>query len=418
MKLLIKSATIIAPNHALHRQKRDLLIVDGLLTKIEKSIEKEDDYQEITFPDLHISIGWMDASVSFGEPGYEERETFQNGLKVAAKSGFTAIALNPNTYPVADNSGSMSFIKLKSQHAPVDVYPIGSFTNSFNGSDMAELYDMHQSGAIAFYDYKKPIQNANLLKMGMLYCQSFDGLLMSFPQEFSTSYDNKANESGFTLSLGFEGSPSLSEELQIGRDLMLLEYTDGKLHIPTISTERSLLLIKEAHKKGLNVSCSVTPHHLSMTDEMLENFNSNYKVNPPLRNSNDLIVLQKGVKDGIIAMIVSDHAPIDLDNKNKEFSYAKHGTLGMESFFGTLNSILELDDFIEAITSNPRLIFKISIPKFEVGCKANYTLFNPNGEWIFSENDIFSTTKNSAFIGRKMKGKVYGIINNNQLVLV
>lgn len=417
MKLLIKSATIIAPNHPLHRQKRDLLIVDGMIAKIEKSIENKDAIQEISFPDLHISIGWMDASVSFGEPGFEERETIENGLKVASKSGFTAIGLNPNSNPVVDNSGSVSFINLKSQNAPVDVYPIGSFTKSFNGSDMAELYDMKQNGAIAFYDYKRPIQNANLLKMGMLYCQSFDGLLMSFPQDISTSYGNKANESGFTLSLGFEGSPSLSEELQISRDLMLLDYTEGKLHIPTISTEKSLKLIKDAHKKGLNVSCSVTPHHLSMTDEMLENFDTNYKVNPPLRTNIDLKALQKGVKDGNISMIVSDHAPMDIDNKLKEFSYAKHGTLGMESLFGAVNAVLELDDFIEAISVNPRIIFKIPLPDFEVGSQANFTLFTPKGEWIFSENDILSTTKNAAFIGRKMKGKVYGIVNKNQFVL-
>lgn len=417
MNILIKSAAIIAPNQPLHTKKRDILIKNGIIEKIAKNIENEQHIQEISLPNLHISMGWMDSSVSFGEPGYEERETLENGLNVAAKSGFTAIGLNPNTNPVVDNSGGVNFLKHKSQHHAVDVYPIGAFTQNFNGNDMTELFDMKQNGAIAFYDYKKPIQNANLLKMGMLYVQSFDGLLMSFPQEISTSYGNKANESAFTLSLGFEGSPSLSEELQIIRDLHLLEYSEGKLHIPTISTEKSLKLIKEAHKKGLNVSCSVTSHHLTLTDEELENFDANYKVNPPLRSEKDLKALQKGLKEGTIAILTSDHQPMDIDNKKKEFSYAKHGTIGMESFFGVVNSVLELDDFIESITVNPRMIFKLPISEIKEGEKANLTLFNPEKEWIFSQKDILSTSKNSAFIGKKMKGEVYGIIHKQQLIL-
>jgi len=417
MDILIKSATIIDPNNSLHRQKRDLLIINGIIKKIAKTIENDAQYQELILPNLHISIGWMDSSVSFGEPGFEERETIENGLKVAAKSGFTAIGLNPNTNPMIDDSSGVNYLIFKSSHSAVDVFPIGSFTKSANGTDMAELFDMKQNGAIAFYDYKKPIQNANLLKMGLLYLQSFEGLLMSFPQEFMTSYGSKANESPFTLSLGFEGSPSLSEELQVARDIQILEYTDGKLHIPTISTERSLKLIKEAHKKGLQVSCSVSAHHLVLTDETLENFETNYKVNPPLRSEKDIKALQKGVKDGTIALITSDHQPIDIDNKKKEYSYAKHGTIGLESFFGAVNSVLELDDFIDCMTINPRVIFKLPVPTIAEGVLANLTFFNPVEESVFTEKDLLSTSKNAAFIGRKMKGTVYGIFNKGVLML-
>jgi dihydroorotase len=417
MNYLIKSATIIAPQHDLHRQKRDLLIVDGVIQKMAQKIENMEAYPEIILPNLHISIGWMDPSVSFGEPGYEERETLENGLRVAALSGFTAIGLNPNSNPMIDDSSGVNYLKFKSQDAATEVHPIGCFTKSANGSDMAELYDMKQNGAIAFYDAKKPIQNANLLKMGLLYCQSFDGLLMSFPQEMTTSYGNKANESAFTLSLGFEGTPDLSEALQVSRDLQLLEYTEGKLHIPTISTEKSVKQIKEAHKKGLQVSCSVAAHHLVLTDAELENFDTNFKVNPPLRNEKDLKALQKGVKEGTIALLTSDHQPLDIDQKMKEFSYAKFGSIGLESFFGAVHTVLELDEIIECITTNPRVIFKLPLPEIKEGAEANLTLFDPDKKWVFTEKDILSTSKNAAFLGKQMKGCVYGIVRGNSVVL-
>jgi dihydroorotase len=417
MNILIKSAVIIAPNNPLHRKKRDILIVDGIIENIAENIKNEKDTQEVRFPNLHVSLGWMDSSVSFGEPGYEERETIENGLKVAALNGFTAVALNPNSNPMTNDSGGVNFILRKGEKSATDVFPIGCYTKDANGSDMNELYDMKQNGAIAFYDFKKPIQNANLLKTGLLYLQSFDGLLMSFPLEASTAYGSKANESGYTLSLGFEGTPAMSEELQISRDLQILEYTEGRLHIPTISTERSVKLIRDAHKKGLNVSCSVSAHHLTLIDEELENFDTNYKLNPPLRSEKDIKALQKGVKDGTIALVTTDHQPIDIDNKKKEFSYAKHGTVGLESFFGAVHSVLDLDDFIETITINPRVIFKLPEPEIKKGAKANLTLFNPDVQRVFTEKDILSTCKNSAFLGKKLKGEVYGIVNKNQLVI-
>ena len=416
MNLLVKSATIIAPQSPLHRKKRDLLIERGMIKKIASSIDNVNHVKVFERPNLHVSIGWMDSSVSLGEPGYEERETIENGLQVAAKSGFTAIGLNPDTNPVMDQSSTVKFVKNRVSHHPTEVFPIGSFTLGANGVDMAELYDMSQHGAIAFYDYKKPITNANLLKMGMLYVRSFDGLLMSFPQEPSTAYEGKANESGFTLNLGFEGSPNLSEELQLSRDLFLLEYTDGKLHIPTISTEKGVKLIADAQKKGQRVSCSVATHHLFLTDHELEEYDTRYKVNPPLRSEKDRKALINGIKKGTISIITSDHRPMDIEQKKKEFSYAKHGTIGMESFFGAINKIMDLDDWISCVTTNPRVIFKIPVPEITEGATANLTLFNPKGDYTFEKEHILSTSDNSAFVGKQLKGQVYGVYNNNQLI--
>ncbi len=209
----------------------------------------------------------------------------------------------------------------------------------------------------------------------------------------------------------------MAEHLQIARDLFLLEYTGGKLHIPTISTKKSVLLIKEAKKKGLDITCSVAAHHLVLTDDELPDFDSRYKVNPPLRSNEDTKALIKGVTSGVIDIITSDHNPIDIENKKVEFSEAKDGTIGLESMFGAVNSVLETTDFIEAITYNPRKRFDITVPKIEEGSQADITLFNPEGNHTFSIADILSTSKNSIFIDKKLKGKAYGVFANNQLIL-
>jgi len=417
MNLLIKSAIIIDKNNPLHRKKRDILIEKGILTKIGLAIKTDKKIQELKLPNLHVSIGWFDSSVSFGEPGFEERETLDNGLQTAAKSGFTGIALNSNTHPVTDNRASVSYLKSKSEMYATELFPIGSLTNKAAGTEMAELYDMQQAGAMAFSDYKKAVKNPILLKVCLQYAQAFDGLIMSFPQEDLIANNGIANESETTIQFGLKGNPNLAEELQIVRDLYLLAYTGGKLHIPTISTAKSVKLIQEAQKKGLAVSCSVSAHHLTLTDAELANFNADSKVLPPLRTLKELKALRKGVKNGIITSITSDHQPIDIENKKKEFAHAKSGTIGLESFFGSINSVLELDDFIDSITYNPRSIFGLDTVQIKEGMPANLTFFNPDIAWTFTEKDIKSTSKNSVFLGRKLKGKAYGIFNKNQLVL-
>jgi dihydroorotase len=276
---------------------------------------------------------------------------------------------------------------------------------------------MQQAGAIAFGDYKKAVNNPILLKVSLQYAQAFNGLIISYPENVLIANKGLANESKTTIKFGLKGIPNLAEELQITRDLYILEYTGGKLHIPTISTAKSVKLIKEAQKKGLNVSCSVSAHHLCLTDSELKNYDTNYKVKPPLRTSKDIKALQKGVKDGTINMIVSDHFPLDIENKKKEFAHAKSGTIGLESFFGAVNSVLDLSEFIKKITEEPRNIFGVETPQIKVGHQANLTFFNPKINTTFTEKDILSTSKNTAFLGKELKGVVYGIFNNNQLVI-
>ena len=345
--VLIKKATIIDSESPFHNQQKDILIENGTIKNIADDLSKESHDTLVTMNDLHVSQGWFDSSVSFGEPGYEERETIANGLKVAAKSGFTAVALQPNSFPVIDNQSQVKFVLERAKNQATTLFPIGALTKNSEGTDLAELFDMKNSGAIAFGDYKKAQQDANLQKIALQYVQDFDGLVISFCQDNSLKGKGIVNEGVVSTKLGLKGIPTLAEELQIARNLFLLEYTGGKLHIPTISTAKSVALIKEAKKKGLQVSCSVSAHHLTLVDDELQFFDSKVKVTPPLRTKADTKALQKGLKDGIIDMITSDHNPIDTEHKKLEFSLSKDGTIGLESLFGAVNTVLDLETTIK-----------------------------------------------------------------------
>ncbi|GFZ84697.1 dihydroorotase [Aquaticitalea lipolytica] len=416
MNVLIKSATIVDSKSDFHNQTLDILIERGVITQISKQIKNPKNYKEIKLDNLHISQGWFDSSVSFGEPGYEERETIENGLKTAALSGFTSVAVNPNTNPVIDSNSDVSFLKGKANGNAVALYPIGALTKESKGEDLAELFDMKNAGAIAFGDYQKPICNPNLMKLALQYASNFEGLVYSFPQESRISGLGVMNENVTSTSLGLKGNPTLAEELQIVRDLFLLEYTGGKLHIPTISTAKSVELIREAKQKKLNVSCSVAIHNLVLTDDELHTFNTNLKVLPPLRTKDDCNALIEGLKDGTIDMVTSDHNPIDIEHKKIEFDYAKYGTVGLESAFGALNTVFTIKKTIDLLTKGKER-FGISSHSISVGNKADVTLFNPNIEHSFTKENIYSASKNSIFEQHKLKGKVYGILSNNQLIL-
>jgi dihydroorotase len=416
MKTIIRNATIIDTKSPFHNKTVDILIADGCILKIENKIVNPDNYQEIQLHNLHVSPGWFDSSVSLGEPGFEDRETIENGLKVAAKSGFTGIALQPNSYPIIDNQSQVHFVKSKGQSAATELFPIGALTKESEGKDMAELFDMKNAGAIAFGDYNRSLENANLLKIALQYTQDFDGLVIAFSQDEKIKGNGVANEGVISTRLGLKGIPNLAEELQVARNLFLLEYTGGKLHIPTISTAKSVALIQEAKAKGLNASCSVSVQNLVLTDVKLEEFDTRYKVSPPLRTEADRLALIEGVKNGTIDMITSDHNPIDIEHKKMDFDTAKSGTIGLESAFGALLTVLTVATVIDKLTA-ARSIFGLDIPSITEGAKANISLFNPEGKSIFTTENILSKSKNSAFIGSEIKGKVYGIINQNQLIL-
>ena len=411
MNILLKSAKIIDNTQkGLHLKIRDILIKNGTIEKIASKIEPESKTKIVEFDNLHVSIGWFDSSVSFGEPGYEERETIANGLYTAAKSGFTDVVLNPNGHPVPDSSSDVVFLKNAAKDQPTNLYPLGTLTVKGEGEDLAELYDMKNAGAVGFYDYKNPLKNSNLLKIGLQYTQNFDGLLLSYPLDAKIAGKGIVNEGEISTKLGLKGIPALAEELQLARDLFILEYTGGKLHIPTISTANSVKIIADAKKKGLDVTCSVAIHNLFYTDDVLEDFDSSYKVMPPLRTTKDSKALIKGLKKGTIDFVTSDHTPLNIEEKRVEFDNASYGSIGLESAFGTLNKILGAEMAIELLAKG-RERFGIETPQIKEGELACLTLCNPEEEYVFSDNDINSTSKNSMFLDSTLKGRVYGSIN-------
>jgi len=416
MNLLLKSVTILDPQSAHHNKKRDILITNGVFEKIAAKIENPNKRKEIKLDNLHISQGWFDSSVSFGEPGFEERETIENGLRTAAMSGFTAVAVNANTNPVIDSKADIQFITSKDTNNAVTLYPIGALTNKGNGIDLAELFDMKNAGAIAFYDYQKQVKNPNLLKIALQYTQDFDGLVIAFSQENDIATNGVMNEEESSTKLGLKGIAALAEELDINRNIFILEYTGGKLHIPTISTKKSVALLREAKAKGLDITCSVSINNLVMTDDALATFNSNLKILPPLRTKEDVKELMKGLRDGTIDGVTSDHNPIDIEHKKIEFDHALFGSIGLESCFGALNTVFTAE---ESILFLNRLKERFSIPQSPIkeGENVNITLFNPDQEWTFEEKDILSTSKNAALLGHKLKGKAYGVYANKTLML-
>jgi len=417
MDILLKSAKIIAPNNkSLNAKKKDIHIKNGKIAGIGTALKTDKKTKIISYKNLHVSLGWFDSGVSFGEPGYEERETIANGLLTAGKSGFTDLVLNPSSTPVPDSSSDIVFLKNAAQNGPTQLHPLGTLSLKGEGSHLAELYDMKNAGAVAFSDAQYPIQNANLLKVALQYSQNFNGLVYSFPMDMQIAGKGIVNEGPNATRLGLKGIPALAEELQIARDLFILEYTGGKLHIPTISTAKAVQLIAQAKKKGLQVSCSVAIHNLWFNDEELKAFDSNFKTMPPLRLKQDTKALIKGLKDGTIDMVTTDHTPIDVEHKRIEFDNAAFGTIGLESAFGILQQIFDLETAIALLTKG-REHYGIETPTFIEGEKANFTLFDPSTNYNLSKDHLFSTSKNAAFLGTTMKGTVLGIIVNNKMLL-
>ena len=416
MNSLIKSATIIDKKSDFHNSKVDILIENNIITNIGKNLKNPKNYKEISFNNLHVSKGWFDHSVCFGQPGYEERETILNGITVAAKSGFTSVGLQPNTCPIIEKNTEIEYINSITKNKIVNVFPIGALTKKSNGDELSEILDMKESGAIAFGDYKRPITNPNILKLALEYTSLSSSPVLSYPEDKNISQNGVMNEGLISTSLGLRGIPSIAEEINIARDLSVLEYTMGYLHIPTISSARSVELIREAKSKKLNVSCSVAIHNLFFSDEMVQNFDTNFKVNPPLRTSEDINAIINGLKDGTIDMITSDHNPLNIELKNLEFDNANFGTIGLESAFGALNSVFPIKTTINLLTKGKNL-FNIVDDSIQIGNVADLTLFNPLSEYIFKEENVLSKSKNSIFLGSKLKGKVYGVINNGLIEL-
>jgi len=358
MNVLIKSAKVIDSNSEFNGKTVDILIEKGLISEIGKTITNTNNVKEINFDDLHVSAGWFDMRANFCDPGLEYKEDLNSGLKAAAKGGFTGVMVMPDTTPENSSKSGIEYVNNKTKGNIVDALPAGSLSHNCEGKEIAEMYDMHAAGAIAFTDNKKSVKNSSLLNRALLYSQSFNGLIIDFPNDKELSHSGQINEGVVSTELGLKGIPALAEELMVTRDIYLAEYCDSRIHLSNISTEKSVALIREAKKKGLKITADVNSYHLLLDETELLHFDNYYKVTPPLRTKADIKALINGVNDGTIDVICSDHTPEDIENKQCEFDHAAFGMINLQTSFAATNTKgkISIETHIEKITKFPLVV--------------------------------------------------------------
>jgi len=418
MKILLKQVFIADSLSPHHGSVKDILITNGVIEKIGEDISEAD--ETIQFENVFVSPGWVDIFSNFDDPGYEFKETLETGADAAVAGGYTQVFILPNTNPVVHNKTQVEYIVQKSKSLPVKILPLGAVTKSCEGKELAEMYDMYSSGAAAFSDGTAPIQSAGIMVKALQYVKTFDGVIVQVPVDKSIGQFGLVNEGIISTRLGLPGIPAMAEELMIARDIKLAQYADSKLHFTGVSTAKSLEYIKRAKDGGLKVTCSVTPYHLFFCDEDLQNYDTNLKVNPPLRSHDDMMALREAVKNGLVDCIASHHMPQEWDSKTCEFEYAKNGMIGLQTAFTSVHSVLpELDaqHFSALFSLNARRIFNLPLATIAEEQTAELTLFTPDGENVFTKEEIKSKSFNSAFIGKSLKGKVIGIYSKGSLIL-
>lgn len=418
MNILIRSAVIVDPSSPHHGTKQDILIEKGIIKIIGNVAQAQAD-EVIDVNGASVSPGWLDMNVNFCDPGFETKEDIHSGTAAAAAGGFTAVALMPNTVPPLHAKTEIEYVKNQARGKVVDVHPIGCLSTHREGKDIAELYDMQNSGAVAFSDGTRAVADPGLLSRALLYAKGINARIIQYADDAAISGKGKMNEGPTSTILGIKGIPALAEELMIARDIYLAEYNDAAIHFTTVSTAGSVALIRAAKKKGLKVTADVSAYHLTLDETVLEDFDSHYKVKPPLRTKEDIKALKQGLKDGTIDAICSQHTPEDLEHKQVEFEIAAYGMIGLQTAFALANKAvgkeLTTTGLVEKLAINPRKILGVEVPQIKEGAKANLTLFDTEKEWTLEAKAILSKSKNSPFIGKKLKGKVIAVINNNQI---
>lgn len=418
MQLLIKNATIVHPEAANNGEIADILIKGGKIVAVSRGLTASNG-QVFDAKGACASPGWLDLGTLVGDPGLEHREDFESVAAAAAAGGFTAIACLPNTLPATHSKSEVQYVRSRSLNHLVDFLPIGAVSMDCKGKDITEMYDMRAAGAVAFSDGKKPVQDSGLMMRALQYVQPFGGVVLNQPLDKSVAPGWQVHEGVMSTSLGLKGMPPLAEELMLRRDLYLVEYTGSRLHALNISTAGAVAMLREAKARGLAVTASVAAMNIACDDHVLHDFDPNFKVMPPVREQADFEALRAGLADGTIDCITSNHTPLDEESKNLEFPFADFGAIGLETAFGLswmhLHTTLSIGQLVDKLAIAPRKLLQLPIPDFSPGSAANLTIFDPNLEWTFSKKDIFSKSKNTPFVGWRMKGKVLGVVNKGRL---
>jgi dihydroorotase len=414
MKILIQSPEIFDPGSPFHQKEKNVLISNGRIAEIGDKNYSAD--KVIKAEGMKLSIGWFDMGTFIGDPGLEHKEDLESGTRVAAAGGFTEIAMLPNTVPAVQTKNEISYITRANDNRLVQVHPLASVTRNNKGEELTEMIDLHEAGAIGFTDGLKPIWHTDILLKSLQYIQKFNGVLIDHPEDTWLNMFGQMHEGINSTRLGLKGMPRIAEEIAVSRHLELLNYAGGRLHLSRISTAKSIDLIKAAKRK-LNVSCDITVYQALLDDSHLFDFDTNYKVNPPLRERADMDALIKALKDGTIDAICSGHLPHDEESKSLEFDLADFGIISLQTFAANLvmlSKSVEWDVLLEKVTTGPRQVLNLEIPKIEIEARANLTLLDPNRSWKLDEKTNYSRSRNSPWMGKELKGKAVAVFNNNR----
>lgn len=420
MKIILKQVSLINPAQKLD-EKNDLLIEGSIIKKIGNISQEEFKESKVfDFENKICSPGFFDMHVHLREPGREDEETIETGSNAAAAGGFTGVACMPNTNPDIDSAEIVRFIKEKAGNHLVDVFPIAAATLGRKGEALSPMYELFEAGAVGFSDDGVAIKNAAILRNALEYSRNFGTPIIEHCEDESLT-GGAMNEGITSTMLGLQGIPNIAEDLIVMRDIMMAEFINAKIHIAHISTKGAVELVRQAKKKGIKVTAEAAPHHFTLTDDSIKTFDTNFKMSPPLRTSEDINAIIEGLKDGTIDCIASDHAPHAIEEKEMEFIYAPNGILGLETQVGLVLSELfhkkhlTLPQIIEKMAVNPRKVLNLSIPMIKEGEPANLTIFDPNLIWTVDVSKFKSRTKNSPFDKRLMNGKAIAAINNSKM---
>jgi dihydroorotase len=416
MKILIQSAKIISPGSPHHLKKRNVLIANGKIAEVGERKYSAD--KEIDADGMLLSIGWFDLGAFVGDPGLEHKEDIASLVRAAAAGGFTEVAVLPNTHPAVQTKNEIAYLTQGNANRLVQIHALANVTKNGKGEELTEMIDLHEAGAIAFTDGLKSVWHTDIFLKSLQYLQKFDGLLIDHPEDNWLNLFGQMHEGEVSTSLGLKGMPRLAEEVAVRKNLELLGYAGGRLHFSKVSTAKTIEMVRAAKKKGLNITCDITSYQPLMEDNLLVDFDTNYKLNPPLREKSDNEALIKGLNDGTIDVLTSGHLPQDEESKMVEFDMAEFGITNLQTFASQLvllSKSVDMEDLIAKVTVTPRQILKMEVPIIEEDSKANLTLFDPSAEWTFDASQSFSKSKNSPWLGQTLKGKAVAVFNNGKM---